>query len=390
MATDYHHGVRVIEASNGIRPIRTIESAVIGFVATGADADAGAFPLNRPVLLTDIMSGLGKAGDSGTLPHVLDAIKDHGNPATVVVRVPEGDTPAKTTTNVIGGVTADGMKTGLQALTAAKAMFGLTPRILGAPGLDTKPVAVELASIAAKTRAFAYVAAHGCVNRDAAIAYRQNFGNRELMVIWPDFQSWDTASSASRTEWATARALGLRAKIDEDIGWHKTLSNVVVQGVTGISKDVFWDLQNPATDAGLLNAADVTTLIRKDGYRFWGSRTCSADPLFAFENYTRTAHILADTMAEAHFWAMDKPLHPMLARDIVDGVNAKMRELVRNGYLIGGNAWFDPARNDATTLKAGKLLVSYDYTPVPPLENLMFEQKITDGYLMDFASAMAA
>lgn len=44
-----------------------------------------------------------------------------------------------------------------------------------------------------------------------------------------------------------------------------------VNGVTGLSADVFWDLQDPATDAGLLNQNDVTTLIRKDGFRFWGS-----------------------------------------------------------------------------------------------------------------------
>lgn len=52
----------------------------------------------------------------------------------------------------------------------------------------------------------------------------------------------------------------------------QSLSNVGVNGVTGISADVFWDLQDPATDAGLLNQNDVTTLVRKDGFRFWGSR----------------------------------------------------------------------------------------------------------------------
>lgn len=390
MATDYHHGVRVIEVSDGIRPIRTIETAVIGVVVTGPDADAAAFPLDRPVLSTDIMATLGKAGDTGTLPFVLDAIKDHGSPAVVIVRVAEGLTEAETTSNIIGTVTAEGQKTGIQALTAAKSLLGVTPRILGVPGLDTQAVATELASVAQLTRAFAYVSAHGAATKEAASLYRDNFGDRELMVIWPDFTSWDTVANATRTEWATARALGLRAKIDEEVGWHKTLSNVPVSGVTGVSKDVFWDLQNPATDAGYLNANEVTTLIRKEGFRFWGSRTCSADPLFAFENYTRTAQVLADTMAEAHFWAVDKPLHPTLARDIVDGVNAKMRELVRNRYLIGGQAWFDPAKNDAVSLKAGKLTIDYDYTPVPPLENLMFQQKITDDYLIDFASQMAA
>jgi phage tail sheath protein FI len=63
-----------------------------------------------------------------------------------------------------------------------------------------------------------------------------------------------------------------------DIGWHKTLSNVGVNGVTGVSASVSWDLQEQATDANLLNQAGVTTLIRNDGFKFWGNRTCSDDP----------------------------------------------------------------------------------------------------------------
>jgi len=208
--------------------------------------------------------------------------------------------------------------------------------------------------------------------------------------LWPDFVSFDTATSTTKTATATARALGLRAKLDNEIGWHKTLSNIPVNGVTGLSKDVFWDLQDPATDAGFLNEADVTTLINFKGYRFWGSRTCSADPLFAFENYTRTAQVLADTMAEAHAWAVDLPMHPSLVKDIIEGINAKMRELTRNGYLLGGECWFDAEINEPTTLKDGKLYIDYDYTPVPPLENLLLRQRITARYLLDFAQRIAA
>lgn len=389
MPTDYHHGVRVVEITNGARPIRTIETAVIGFVATGNDADPDYFPLDRPKLVTDVNEAIGKAGVTGTLAATLDAIKDHGNPLTVVVRVNAAETVAETKSNIIGG-TVNGRKTGMQALTASQAAFAVTPRILGCPGLDDVDVAAELVGIAQKTRAFAYVSAFGCETKEEAALYRDNFGQRELMVIWPDFTRWDTATNAVATATATARALGLRAKIDEEVGWHKTLSNVPVNGVSGLSKDIFWSLQDPATDAGYLNAREVTTLINRKGYRFWGSRTCTDDPMFAFENYVRTAQVLADTMAEAHLWAVDKPMHPTLARDIVDGVNAKIRELVTNGYLIGGGAWLDPAKNMKEQLGSGKLMISYDYTPVPPLENLMFEQKITLDYLLDFAARMAA
>ncbi|HEK0464709.1 TPA: phage tail sheath subtilisin-like domain-containing protein, partial [Proteus mirabilis] len=133
-------------------------------------------------------------------------------------------------------------------------------------------VANEIAVICQKLRAFGYVSAYDCKNISEAIKYRDNFGQRELMVIFPDFTSWDSTTNSESTAYATARALGLRAKLDNDIGWHKTLSNITVNGVTGISKDIYWDLQDPATDAGLLNEKGVTTLIRRDGFRFWGSR----------------------------------------------------------------------------------------------------------------------
>lgn len=238
----------------------------------------------------------------------------------------------------------------------AEAVTGVKPRILGVPGLDTKEVAVALASVCISLRAFGYISAWGCKTISEAMAYRENFSQRELMVIWPDFLAWDTTTNATAPAYATARALGLRAYIDQTVGWHKTLSNVGVQGVTGISASVFWDLQASGTDADLLNEAGVTTLVRKDGFRFWGNRTCSDDQLFLFENYTRTAQVLADTMAEAHMWAVDKPITASLIRDIVDGINAKFRELKSNGYIVDGECWFDEESNDKETSRPGNCI----------------------------------
>ncbi|CAM3278218.1 MULTISPECIES: phage tail sheath protein [Yersinia] len=389
---DYHHGVRVLEINEGTRVISTVSTAVVGMVCTAPDADAKTFPLNVPVLITDVIVAAGKAGKKGTLSAALAAIGDQCKPVTVVVRVAEGDgenedeIQAATISNIIGGADENGQYTGLKALLTAKAVTGVKPRILGVPGLDSKEVAVALASVCQQLRAFGYISAWGCKTLSDAIKYRENFSQRELMLIWPDFLAWDTTANASTKAWATARALGLRAKIDQEQGWHKTLSNVGVNGVTGISASVFWDLQAPGTDADLLNEAGVTTLIRSDGFRFWGNRTCSDDPLFLFENYVRTAQVLADTMAEAHQWAVDKPMTGTLIRDIVDGIKAKFRELKSNGYIIDADCWYDDSANDKETLKAGKLYIDYDYTPVPPLENLTLRQRITDKYLVSLGS----
>ncbi|WP_436874659.1 phage tail sheath protein [Kosakonia sacchari] len=389
--SDYHHGVQVVEINDGTRVISTVSTAIVGMVCTASDADAATFPLNEPVLITNVQSAIAKAGTKGTLASSLQAIADQAKPVIVVVRVAEGsgdDAQAQTISNIIGTTDANGKYTGMKALLTAEAVTGVKPRILGVPGYDTLEVATALAPICQKLRAFGYVSAWGCKTISEAIKYRENFSQRELMVIWPDFLAWDTVANASATAYATARALGLRAYIDQSVGWHKTLSNVGVNGVTGISTPVFWDLQESGTDADLLNQAGVTTLIRKDGFRFWGNRTCSDDPLFLFENYTRTAQVIADTMADAHMWAMDKPITATLIRDIIDGINAKFRELKSNGYIVDATCWFDESANDAETLKAGKLYIDYDYTPVPPLENLTLRQRITDKYLANLVSSV--
>ncbi|MGY0146200.1 phage tail sheath protein [Edwardsiella tarda] len=390
MAQDYHHGVRVIEIDEGTRPITTISTAVVGMVCTSNDADIDTFPPNRPVLLTDVLSASGKAGDTGTLAPSLEAIGAQANPVTVVVRLPAFDSSKDILEQIIGRNTST-YKSGIQALLAAPSELGVKPRILATPGLDSQEISNALLTVAQQLRGFAYLS----VSNDIAdmmdvseiINYRGNFGQREGMLIWPNFHSIRSADSIAVT---SAYALGLRAKLDEQIGWHKTLSNVAVNDVSGISAPVYWDLLDPNTDAGLLNQNDITTLIRQEGYRFWGSRTLSSDPLYAFENYTRTAQVLADTIAEAQMWSVDGPLNPSLARDIIESIRAKLRSLTAQGYLIGADCWLDESVNDKDSLKAGKLTIDYDYTPVPPLENLMLRQRITDRYLLDFASQVSA
>ncbi len=51
-------------------------------------------------------------------------------------------------------------------------------------------------------------------------------------------------------------------------------------------------------------------------------------------------------------------------------------------------AGYDETANDKDTLKAGKLYIDYDYTPVPPLENLTLRQRITDKYLVNLAASV--
>ncbi|MDO9795402.1 phage tail protein, partial [Glaesserella parasuis] len=101
---DYLHGVRVLEINEGTRPIRTIATAIIGMVCTADDADSATFPLNKPVLITDPVAAIGKAGTQGTLARSLDAIGDSVKTPVIVVRVAHDENADTLTANVIGTV----------------------------------------------------------------------------------------------------------------------------------------------------------------------------------------------------------------------------------------------------------------------------------------------
>lgn len=375
------HGIKTNVLTTGSRAIATVATGIIGLVCTADDAVEGTFPLDRPTLITDLRRVIGDAGTTGTLKATLEAIADQVSPILVVVRVAEDADPALQDALVIGDQ-VDGQFTGLQALLAAEVQTGFRPRILAAPGLDSADVAAELAVIAGKLRAMAYAAAIGDNIADVA-TYRGTFSARELMLIWPNF----TGAFAGD---AVARAVGLRALIDATQGWNKTLSNVPVAGVTGLSKDIYFDLQDDQTDAGALNAAQVTTLIRSNGFRFWGNRTCSDEALFAFESAVRTSQVLQDSIAAGLRWAIDKPLTVGLVRDILETINADFRAKAAAGLIVGGSAWFDAALNSANDLSNGKLVIDYDFTPTAPLEGLELNQRITAKYYADFANLLVA
>ena len=306
----------------------------------------------------------------------------------MVVRVDEGADQAELEANVIGA-TDGNVYTGLQALKAAETKVGVKPRILGAPGIDSQAVAEELAAVSKALRGFAYIGAKGADGVTPAddiaeaLLYRDNFAHRELMVIWPD------TSQAGGD--AVARALGLRAQIDESTGWHKTISNVPLVGVTGLERDVAFDLMDPSTDAGVLNGGEVTTIIRQTGFRFWGNRTCAdpaAQPEFAFESAVRTSHALQDICAQIVAPFIDRPMTIGLIKDLLETGNSRFRQLAAEGKIIGAQMFFDPDVNSAEELAAGRPRFRIDFTPAAPLENPNIDLVITDYFYSGFADQL--
>lgn len=392
MSEEYLHGVRVNEITQAIRTLTTSSTAVIGLVATAEDADAEAYPLNKPTLLTGITSAaIAKAGKKGTLSRALSGIADIVNCKTIVIRVAEVADEAQMKANVIGGVDeSTGTYTGLKAFLVSAAVCGVKPRIFCVPKYDSQEVTTALVGVAQKLNGFVYASCSGCETKEQAVAYRRNFSQRELMLIFGDFLSFNVNTKKTEIDYAVTRAAAMRAYMDTTIGWHTSISNKGLNGVKGVTKPLSFDINDNATDVNYLNEQGITCCVNYNGFKFWGLRTCSADKLFAYENYTRTAQVLKDTIAQSFDYAVDLNISVALVKDIIEAINAKWRDWVTKGYLVGGKAWLNKELNSATNLKDAKLLISYDYCAVPPLEQLGFNQYISDEYLVQFAEKLAA
>lgn len=396
MPETFLHGVEVVQIDDGPRPIQTVRSSVIGLVGTAPNADATAFPLNTPVLIAGNRVEAAKldtlGSGEGTLPDAIDAIFDQTGAVVVVIRVEEGVDAAATLANIIGGVdAATGAYEGVHAFLAAESVIGFAPRLLCVPGFTSErpedpvtpgtylanPVVSELLGIADRLRAV--IIADGPDTNDAdAIAWAGDFGSKRVYVVDPGVKVLDGTDIVSQP--ASARVAGIIAKSDAERGFWWSPSNREVYGIMGTTRPVDFALGDANCRANLLNEQNVATIIRQDGYRLWGNRTLSSDPVWAFLSVVRTADMINESLLRAHLWAVDRNITKTYFEDVVAGVNAYLSHLKQIGAILGGKCWADPDLNTPEQLAAGKVYFDFDFTPPTPAEHVTFRSRLVNDY----------
>lgn len=397
------HGVEVLEIDSGPRPIRTISTGIIGIVGTAPQADAGAFPLNTPVMVAGsrkeaaLLDTTEDGSGGGSLPGALDGIFDQIGAVVVVVRVEEGANDAETMANVIGGVNAgSGQFEGVQALVGAESVVGHAPRILCAPGWThqrpedaanpgtffANPVVAELEGIA--DRIGAVIVADGPNTTDAAAqAYAGDWGTSGRVYVVDPWVKVLDGDGDIVDEPASGRVAGVIARTDNDIGFWVSPSNQGVFGIVGTSRPVDFKLGDQSSRANLLNANAVTTIIRQDGFRLWGNQVPTGDAKWQFLCVRRTADVLNESIQRAHLWAVDRAITKTYIEDVVEGVNGFIALLVAQGALLGGNCWADPDLNTAASIQNGQVWFNFDFTPPYPAERVTFRSHLVNDYITE-------
>lgn len=399
----YDHGAGTVVVINVLDP--AVHKTAVAGEAVTLDAATGQGKTSKAALLNvAVKSADGATAYALGTDYLLDAIngkitrvKDGAIAAGAVLKVSyDYADPSKiTAADIIGAVNAAGNRTGLKALQDTYNRFGFFAKLLIAPGFCTQnSVASAMAAMADKLDAIAYVDApigtsfaQAQAGRGPAGGINFNTSSDRVRLCYPHVKVYDPATNDTRLEPLSARAAGLRAKVDNDKGFWWSSSNQELAGVIGVERQLTAMIDDPQSEVNLLNEQGITTVFSSfgSGFRLWGNRTAAwptVSHMRNFENVRRTGDVINESIRYFSQQFIDMPLNQATIDALVESVNGYGRKLIGDGALLGFKAWFDTARNPETELAAGHLLISYKYTVPPPLERLTFETEITSEYLL--------
>lgn len=314
--------------------------------------------------------------------------------ATLKVDYSYADPTKVTAADIIGTVNAAGQRTGMKALRDTYNLMGFFAKLLIAPAYCTQTsVSAELIAMADYLDAFALIDApvgttfaQALAGRGTAGSINFNTSNERAILCYPHLKVYDAATDSERLEPYSQRLAGVIAAKDLERGFWWSPSNTEIKGIVGLERNLSAMIDDPNSEVNLLNEAGIVTVFNSfgSGMRVWGNRSAAWPVLTHMKNFIpvrRTGDIINESIRYFSLQYMDRPIEQALIDALVESVNGYGRKLIGDGAVLGFKAWYDPARNTKTELAAGHVLISYKYTPPPPMERLTFETEITDEYL---------
>lgn len=330
------------------------------------------------------------------------SIDDFGNLTVIGTAITEGSSIKATYkrldgtlvsgSHIIGAITS-GVRTGMKLFQESFTQFGFNPKLLIAPNYSTiAGVAAELTSAASKYRGHAFIDAPLNTTPSGVITGRGpsgsiNFNTSDkrvvlcyphMKIINPDPRIADTDSAKKVNFPFSAFIAGVQASVDSTLGYWNSFSNKPINGVVGTERVITSSLNDPSTEANLLNENGVVTYFNSfgSGLRVWGNRSAAWPSDTHPSNFVaiqRTADIVHESVEQAMLPFIDKPITNSLISAITETVNGFINDLIgRDALLIGSRCYYDPDKNPAEAIALGQLRFELEIMPPPPAERISF------------------
>ena len=396
--TQFLHGTETIDVSQGTTTVREVRSGIIGLVGTAPEGKVNTLTI---CLSSQDDKQFGEVTSNHTIPAALKSLREQGAGMVMVINV-GSDTDTITTADIIGTTTAEGARTGIQLLGDGYAIYGYDAKILIAPGFSSVPaVGAALEVMTYKVKGVSgedlplglmpteAVASRGGVT-PLGLDIRQTQSTR-VRICYPHRKVFDPVTDGIKLEPSSIAWAGVRARVDREQGYWTSSSNKEIRGTLGLERVISARIDDPDTEANLLNEAGISTMFKSFGTGFltWGNRTAAFPVNNSYENFEqvqRTKDMIEVSIHQSSLPFVDSDIRQPQIEAMVEFADSYLRTLQMRGAIVGGQAYFDPARNPASELSQGHIRIGYKFTPIFPMERITYEREVTGEYLLDLKS----
>lgn len=293
--------------------------------------------------------------------------------------------------DIIGGVTVEGKKSGLELIGECFPRFRVVPGLIVAPMYSSDPEVAAVMSAKAENinehfRAIALIDAptDTSVNSYSKVAEwktNNNVVDATQVVCWPMLSLSGTVFQMS------TQLMGLIGQVDSDNDDtpYVSPSNKNFEMTAAVLSDGTEVWLGPETAAYLNSQGVVTALNFIGGWKCWGNRTACypsvTDPKDAFISVRRMFDWIGNTLVQTFWQRVDAPLNRRQIDTIVDTSNIWLNGLAARQYILGGRVEFLESENPTTDLMDGIARFHVYVTPPSPNREIDFTLEYDVNYL---------
>lgn len=293
-------------------------------------------------------------------------------------------------TDIIGGVSADGKKSGLELVSEVFPRFRLVPGILLAPGFSDSPaVAAALSAKCQSINSVFNAVAVADLPTKTVKKYSDapkwkndnNYVDEFLVACWPMVQLDGVAYHLSTQ---AACLMALTDSENSDVPYVSP-SNKNLQ-MTGLCLEDGSEVVIGQDEAAYLNGEGLATALNFiGGWVLWGNRTScypgNTDVKDAFIPVRRMMNWIGNTLVQTFWQRVDFPLNRRQINTVMDSCNIWLNGLASREFILGGRVEFLSSENTTTDLMDGKARFHVFVTPPSPNREIDFILEYDPQYL---------
>lgn len=290
------------------------------------------------------------------------------------------DPDAVTAADIVGGVNAKGVETGMEVIRQIYPALNMTPGILLAPGWSEN--ATVAAGLQAKTGNINGVFQAVCIvdidsSATGATTYTEVKQQKEKQAVTSPncYPVWLYAKVGDVVYAGSAMAAALTVATDAANGDipYVSPSNKTLAISAACLKDgteVLLDQEQ----ANVVNSFGVATWLNMNGFRLWGNNTAcypgNTDPKDRWFSVRRFMSWDDNTFIQTYFQKVDDPLNKRLIEALVDSENVRGNSFVSRGICARHEIQYIESENPTTSLLNGCITFHKYLSPFNPTEDI--------------------